>query len=329
MNASRKIILAASGVLAIGICAAQNFGGGRGRHFRGGWGGYRGWGSPDAPLITTEGGETVNEDTVRTARETAVHSTEVSDWTNAAGFDRDVFTFVRILYRWNSEDPGAAGTPGMLRWINDYPDADLNLSFRLQQLTSLKVNPDGRVLKLTDPDLANYPFIYMVQPWGLDLTDEEVPILRKYLLNGGVLMADDFWGDSGWNDFAAQMKRVLPERTWTELPMSHPIFHCVFPIIATNLNKLQVPSLPLWDGSDNSDSGHYGGWRARRGDGSPDMHVRAWLDDRGRIMVIATHNTDNGDGWEREGENHDYFQIFSEQRAYPLGINIIYYIMTH
>ncbi len=328
VNAPRKIVLlGAAGALAIGICAAQNFGGGRGRHFRGGWGGgYRGRGSPDAPLITTEGGETVNEDTVRTARETAVHSTEVSDWTNAAGFDRDVFTFVRIMYRWNQEDQR---TPGMLRWINDYPDADLNLSFRLQQLTSLKVNPDGRVLKLTDPDLANYPFIYMVKPWGLDLTDEEVPILRKYLLNGGVLMVDDFWEDSQWNSFAAQMKRVLPERAWTDLPLSHPIFHCVFPIITTNMNKLQVPSLPLWDGSDNYDSGRYGGWGARPGDGSPDMHVRAWLDDRGRIMVIATHNTDNGDGWEREGENHDYFQIFSEQRAYPLGINIIYYIMTH
>jgi hypothetical protein len=332
VNASRKIILGAAGVLVIGICAAQNFGGGRGRHFRGGWGGwggYRGWGSPDAPLITTEGGETVNEDTVRTARETAIHSTEVPDWTNAAGFDRDVFTFVRILYRWNSEDPDTARTPGMLRWINDYPDADLNLSYRLQQMTSLKVNPDGRVLKLTDPNLANYPFIYMVQPGGLDLTDEEVPILRKYLLNGGALLADDFWGDWRWNNFEAQMKRVLPERSWTELPISHPIFHCVFPVVVTNINKLQVPSLPLWDGSDNSDSGRYGGWGARPDDGPSDMHVRAWLDDRGRIMVIATHNTDNGDGWEREGENQKYFQIFSEQRAYPLGINIIYYIMTH
>ena len=329
MNSSRKtILLGAAGALAIGICAAQNFGGGwgGGRH-RGGWGGgYRGWGSPDAPLITTEGGETVNEDTVRTARETAVHSTEVPDWTNSPGFDRDVFTFVRIMYRWNADDPGTVRTPGMLRWINDYPDADLNLSFRLQQMTSLKVDPDGRVLKLTDPNLANYPFIYMVKPWGLDLTDEEVPILRKYLLNGGVLMADDFWGDIQWNSFEAQMKRVLPERTWVDLPISHPIFHCVFPIITTNINKLQVPSLPRWEGSD---SGRYGGWGAREGDGSPDMHVRAWLDDHGRIMVIATHNTDNGDGWEREGENHEYFQIFSEQRAYPLGINIIYYIMTH
>jgi hypothetical protein len=59
------------------------------------------------------------------------------------------------------------------------------------------------------------------------------------------------------------------------------------------------------------------------------MHVRAWLDDKQRIMVIATHNTDNGDGWEREGEDEEYFHTFSEPRAYPLGINIIFYLMTH
>jgi hypothetical protein len=319
-------------LLVIGICAAQNYGGGFGGWGRGGGrgrGGYRGSGSPDAPLITTEGGDTVDEDTVRTARETAFHSTEIPDWTNAAGFEQDVFSFARIIYRWNSDDPRTVRTPGMLRWVNDYPDADLNLSYRLQQMTSLKTDPDGRVLKLTDPALADYPFIYMVKPWGLDLTDAEVPILRKYLLNGGVLMADDFWGDSQWNSFEAQMKRVLPDRTWTNLPLSHPIFHCVFPVITTDINKLQMPSLPKWERSENPTSGRYGGWGARADDGPPDMHVRAWFDDKGRIMIIATHNTDNGDGWEREGEDHEYFQIFSEQRAYPLGINIIYYIMTH
>ncbi len=330
MNTRQKIlVVGAAGGLVIGICAAQNYGGYGGGFGRGYGRGFRGAGSPDAPLITTEGGDTVNEDTVRTARETASHSTGTPEWTNAPGFDRDVFTFTRILYRWNATDPRVARTPGMLRWINDYPDADLNLSYRIQQLTSLKVDPDARVLKLTDPALGEYPFIYMVKPWGLDLTDQEVVILRKYLLNGGVLMADDFWGDTQWNSFEAQIRRVLPERSWTNLPLSHPIFHCVFPIVTTDINKLQVPSIHRWERSRNSDSGQYGGWGARPGDGSPDMHVRAWLDDRGRIMVIATHNTDNGDGWEREGEDHDYFQIFSEQRAYPLAINIVYYVMTH
>jgi hypothetical protein len=67
----------------------------------------------------------------------------------------------------------------------------------------------------------------------------------------------------------------------------------------------------------------------RWGEDTQEMHVRAWLDAKQRIMVIATHNTDNGDGWEREGEDLEYFHTFSEARAYPLGINIISYLMTH
>jgi hypothetical protein len=108
-----------------------------------------------------------------------------------------------------------------MAWINDYPDSDLNLSFRLQQLTSMKVDPNGRTLKLTNADLFNYPFIYMVKAGRMELRDEEVPILRKYLASGGALMADDFWGDDDWSNFETQIKRVLPRRQWVELPMSH------------------------------------------------------------------------------------------------------------
>jgi hypothetical protein len=90
---------------------------------------------------------------------------------------------------------------------------------------------------------------------------------------------------------------------------------------------LQVPSLPLGErGYDPEDPESPAS--VFRGRGSREMHVRAWLDDRQRIMVIAAHNTDNGDGWEREGENEVYFKQFSEPRAYPLGIDIIFYLMT-
>jgi len=46
-------------------------------------------------------------------------------------------------------------------------------------------------------------------------------------------------------------------------------------------------------------------------------------------MIITTHNTNNGDGWEREAEDEGFFREYSENRAYPLGINIIFYVMTH
>ena len=304
MKTRRAIfLLGAISVLLAGICAAQN------------WrspGSRRSWGNNSGPILQTEGGDLVNEDTVRTARETVEHSTMTPDWTNAPGFEKDVFTFTRVIYKLNRG-------PSWLGWINDYPDGDLNLSFRLQQLTSMKVDPDGRVLRLTSPDLFDYPFIFMAQPGHMELTDEEVPILRKYLRAGGVLMVDDFWGDREWEDFENEMKRVLPERSWVELPMDHPIFHCVFDL-KNDKNNLQVPTIHFWQ---------RGGITYRGSEDTRDFHVRAWLDDRQRIMVIALHNTDTGDGWEREGENVDYFKAFSETRAYPLGINVIFYVMTH
>lgn len=323
-------------VLAAGVSLAQFYGGGgfggpfgggrRGGFGRSGFGGYQGAGSPDEPLISTEGGDVVNESTVKTARETATHSegADAPEWTNAPAFAKDVFTYTRVIYRW---DPSDRYTPGMLRWINDYPDSDLNMSYRLSQLTAIKVDPNGRVIKLSDPDLYHYPMLFMEKPWGMRLKDDEVVILRNYLLNGGALWVDDFWMDEQWKSFETEMKQVFPDRNWTELGVDHPLFHCVFDIKAKDMSQLQVPSMPSF--RRGSASGFYGGWNARRGDGDPNMHVRAWLDDRGRIMVIATHNTDNGDGFEREGEDPEYFNTFSEKRAYPLGINIIYYIMTH
>ncbi len=305
------MLFAAAAVLAVGMCFGQ------------GWGRRERY--DNGNIVTTEGGERVNQDTVQTAREIASHSTGTPDWTNKPGFEKDAFTFVRIIRDRAFEGSYTAGS-----WITDFPDSDLNFSFRLQQMTSLKVDPDGRTIRLTSPDLFNYPWIYMVEPGRLSLRDEEVPVLRKYLLNGGVLMADDFWGQYQWDGFADQIKRALPEYQWVELPMDHPIFHCVFDLNVPK-NKLQTPSIYLavrrhstdftWEDHHRDQNGQLEDCRT--------MHVRALLDAKGRIMVIATHNCDNGDSWEREGEDDFFFHEFSEKRGYPLGINIVFYLMTH
>jgi len=280
------------------------------QRWRGGWGGGERW-LPEY-------------ETCRTAREVPWHSTAPPNWTNTAGFEKDVFTFARIR---RERSPYSSWSMG--EWWTDFPDSDLNLSFRLQQMTSLKVDPDGRVLNLTDPDLFDYPWIYMVEPGSLMLRDEEVPILRKYLLNGGVLMADDFWGERQWANFHGEIKRVLPEREFVELGMTNQLFHCVFDLKVPK-SKLQTPNIRQGIWSLDPNSGSYGvTWEYHDGEECREMHVRAIFDDKGRIMVIATHNCDNGDGWEREGEDDGFFHEFSEKRAYPLGINIIFYLMTH
>jgi len=239
----------------------------------------------------------------------------VEDWEIDERFAKDVFTFVRVKY---SSRGDGWGRYGGQKWSIDLPDADLNFSYRLQQLTSLKVNPDGLIVELTDKELFDYPFIYLVEPGDMVLSEEEVEGLRRYLLSGGFLMVDDFWGEYEWDNFYREIKRVFPDREPKELPLEHPIFHCVFPL----KEKPQIPNMRL--GTDSQ----YTGITWERPDAKT-PHYRALFDDKDRMMAIICHNTDLGDGWEREGYNEYYFREFSEKKAYPLGINIVFYAMTH
>lgn len=235
----------------------------------------------------------------------------VPEWKNDPEFNKDVFTFARIVYR--SDRWGRGGG-----WATDWPASDLNLSFRLQQLTSMKVNPESKYFTLTDPQLFDYPFIYIVEPGALMFDDAEVKALRRYLLNGGFLMVDDFWGEDEWYNFYYEFRRVFPDRELVELPLDHAIFHCVYDL----KQKPQIPSIG------HAVGGRYEGRTWERYDAQT-PHYKAVFDDKGRMMAIVCHNTDLGDGWEREGEDPWYFREFSEKYAYPLGINIVVYAMTH
>jgi len=290
-------------------------------------------------LVVTEGSGIIDEDAVHTAREVASHSTDPTtgrviktpEWTNPRGFEKDVFTFARAIFKVGPNSAPGYGRGKRLGWWVDFPDADLNLSYRLQQMTSMRTDPDGRVLKLNNPDLHNYPFLLMEHPGYMTLREDEVGGLRKYLLAGGVLAIIDFWNTREWDGFAGQMKRVLPGREWTELSMDHPIFHCVFDLKGP-MQHLQVPTMQFWNRLHNPDDPHSYVHRLPtydRGEGSERMSVRALYDDKGHLMVIAFHNSDVTDGWEREGENQDYFEVFSERVSYPLGVNLIFYLMTH
>jgi hypothetical protein len=232
------------------------------------------------------------------------------DWEVDPHFKSDVFTFVRIRY--SSMYRGDT-------WITDFPDSDLNFSFRLQQMTSLKVNPHPIILDLTDPRLFDYPFIYMLEVASLDFTDEEVVALRRYLLNGGFLMVDDFWGVRAWESFEQQLKRVFPDKDAEDLEIDHPIFHCVFDL----KEKPQIPGIDHALAAKGQEDQDYERYDAKG------ALYRAIYDDKGRIMVLVCQNTDLGDGWEREGEDEWYFRTYSEKRAYPMGINIVFWAMTH
>lgn len=236
-------------------------------------------------------------------------------WESNQNFPHDVFTFVRVRY---SDYGGGYGRRRGGDWSTDWPDADLNFSLRLQQLTSMKVNPYPEILDLTDPRLFDYPFLYMIEPGGIALTPPEIEGLQKYCNNGGFMMVDDFWGDEQWRNFEFAMQQVFPNRKWEEVPLDHEIFQIVYPLT----EKPQVPSIHSW---------YPGGptYEMHHGPNTETPHYRAIFDDDRRIMVFICHNTDLGDGWEREGENHEYFAEFSVKKSYPLGINIVTYAMTH
>jgi Domain of unknown function (DUF4159) len=243
-------------------------------------------------------------------------------WPLSKDLPNDVFTFARVIYPSYNDGMGSGRRRGRFsKWMTDYPDSDMNLSYRLQQMTSLQVNPNGAVVDIDAEQLRHYPFLYMTEMGDNDVTDEQAKILREYMLSGGFIMVDDFWGTDEWETFYVAFKKMWPDRNFVELELDHDIFHCVFDLKV----KPQIPGIGYgmrgkYDGSMRTYE-----WGK---DGAESVHYRAVNDDKGRMCMIICWNTDTGDGWEEEGTDPWYFKTFSEPYAYPIGINIIYYAMT-
>ena len=230
----------------------------------------------------------------------------VPDWEIPEDFRADAFTFARLrplIHR---------------RWDVDFPDSDLNFSYRLQEMTSMLVNPDPVVVDSLSPNLTDYPFLYLVEPGTVHLTDEEARVLREYLLNGGFMMLDDFWGEDEWQNAYHEMKKIFPDREPVELPIEHPLFHAIF-------HLEEAPQIPAME---FAVQGRAFGITTQPGGGERAIYYGIF-DDDGRMMVVICRDTDLGDGWEREGDNAWFFKEFSEKRAYPMGINIVFHALTH
>lgn len=229
------------------------------------------------------------------------------------GFKDDVFTFARLKF---DTDTGY----GFRGWEDDSPESDYNLTYRMYQVTSVKIRPGLHEIDITPEELAKYPFAYAAAGGRMHLNGDEASALRQYLLNGGFLMVDDFWGDAQLRHLFNEMKRIFPDREPVELGLDHRIFHTVF-------NFQQAPQIPS--------VGDYRSYRLSYdlgfdyNDHSHDPHYFAINDSKGRMMVLICHNNHYGDGWEHESQDESYFDRFSEPMGYPMFINILYYAMTH
>lgn len=229
---------------------------------------------------------------------------------------RQGFTFCRLLYSSVTREYGGQG------WSTDYPAADNNFMVRLAQITGAPLSKwkDGEmgfgVVSASDPKLFECPFLFASDVGTIGLSDPEVKALRSFLLKGGFLWVDDFWGEYAWQQWADQIRVVLPEYAIVDLPMSHPLYSVYYRVTKVP----QIPSIQHWRRS--------GGETSERGMESATPHLRAIMDDQGRIMVLMTHNTDIADGWERETEDEDFFYAFTAL-GYGVGINVAVWTLTH
>ena len=231
-------------------------------------------------------------------------------------FNDGRFTVCKWMFRSDRSEFSGIG------WSTDYPFGEINLLIRLSQLTKTPVSRDSRgdvnywVVRLTDDQLFKCPILIGSDVGTAALSDTEVRRLREYLLKGGFLWVDDFWGTPAWDQWSNQIKRVLPEFPILDVAPADPIRQAQF----TVTDVKQVPSIFAWGGP--------GSDPRERGSDSPHANFRAIADGHGRIMVAMTHNTDIGDSMEREGDDPQYFAEYSPD-GYALATNIVLYALTH
>ncbi len=215
------------------------------------------------------------------------------------------FYFARGIYSSPSD-----GDDWGARWAIDYPEADQHFLVALRRLTGVDADRFEFPLPIGGERIREFPFIYVVEAGFLRLDDDERTAVRDYLLGGGFLVVDDFWGTWAWESLEAQLANVLPDHAIRDLPMDHPVFHSYYDID----ELLQVPNVAQ---AGTGRTHEYDGFVPR---------VRGIFDDQGRLMVLINWNTDLGDAWEW-ADDEGYPLRFSNY-AYRMGVNIVVYAMS-
>ncbi|MBA3270516.1 MAG: DUF4159 domain-containing protein [Acidobacteria bacterium] len=224
------------------------------------------------------------------------------------------WTFARIKY--NSYTADARTNLQIAYWEEpwaiDAPAAEQNLTRRLKTVTAIEVT-EPVVLTLDDDKIWQHPWLYIVEPSNVNLSESDAATLREHLLRGGTLTLDDFHGPYEWDLTVRQLQKIFPDRDIVELEPSHPIYTCFY-----SLEKYpQVPGLgSFFSGST---------WEK----GGVVAHLRAILDDSGRPMVLINWITDMGDGLEwSNAEDYPGYVKWTAQ-AYQMMINEVVYTLTH
>ncbi|MGE0815588.1 MAG: DUF4159 domain-containing protein [Vicinamibacterales bacterium] len=224
------------------------------------------------------------------------------------------WTFVRVKYTPTTGDLAMRTRFGFWDdpWAIDGPAADQNLSRRVQTATAIEVG-EPLAMALDDPRLWQYPWLYLVEPSNVVMSDAEAATLREFLLRGGTLTLDDFHGSFEWELTTRWLGKVFPDREVVEIAPPHPIY--------TSFYQLdRYPQVPGVGSFLNGRTWEKGGYTA---------HLRGILDDTGRPMVLINWNTDMGDGWEWSNADEYPGYLKWTSVAYQMMINEIVYTLTH
>lgn len=223
------------------------------------------------------------------------------------------FYFTRAIYTdYRSRYGGEARGRRWGAWNTDYPEAEYHFLIGLSRLTNIDAADGPNPLRLDDPAIRRFPLVYAVEVGRMDLTGPEVTGLRNYLLAGGMLFVDDFWGSAEWANFERQITRVLPEYPVVELPPDHPVRRTFYRVDSI----VQVP---------NIFNGRNGGPTWERDGYTP--HLRGIYDERGRLLVLISFNSDLGDAWEHADD--PFYPLPYSNFAYQLGVNAVIYGMSY
>ena len=232
--------------------------------------------------------------------------------------EKTEWSFARLMYPPGPND-GYAGRfdgdwrQGLSLWTQDYPRADRHFSMAVRRLTRIHVRSVEQPINLDDGDEAyNWPWLYAVQVGEWGLTQAQAKVMREYLLRGGFFMADDFHGNFEYSMFEQRIKMVFPDRPIVDIPDKDSIFHTVYDLD----DRFQLP------GQAHLRAGAKNPW-----DGGVGAHWRGIYDDKGRIMVAISYNSDIGDAWEF-ADDPRYPEKFSGL-AIRIGVNYVVYAMTH
>ena len=218
---------------------------------------------------------------------------------------RHELEFARLIYT----DRGVC--PWFECWTVDQPQAEIYFTEGVSRLSRLDIGGNGVEIRLSDDTLFDYPWLYAVEVGYWLLSDYEAERLREYLLRGGFLMVDDFHGPVQWRYFIESMQRVFPERPFLDIEDGNELLHVVYDVD----ERIQIPGVrALMDGVTYEDGGI-------------EPHWRGIYDDHGRLMVIANHNMDMGDGWEH-ADDPGYPQEMTTL-ALHFAVNYVIYAMTH